>query len=181
MNGISQNGMLGMALNPGFSKVPGKDSIYVAYYYSNQYLRISRFFFNVATTSCSGETTLIEGIPCSPDHTSGRMIIGADNMIYYSCGDPGNNQFNNKCREIRFQNLPSATDIQDHVYTNYAGKILRIGMNGDFPADNPTWNGVRSHIYTIGHRNPQGLVWEKEPSNGSMANTLTPGGRLYSA
>ncbi|QEC40869.1 PQQ-dependent sugar dehydrogenase [Pseudobacter ginsenosidimutans] len=181
VDGISQNGMLGMALHPGFSKVPGKDSIYVAYCYNSQYLRISRFFFNVATASCSGETTLIEGIPSSPDHTSGRMIIGADNMIYYSCGDLGNNQFNNKCREIRSQFLPSATDVQNHVYTNYSGKVLRIAPDGDIPADNPIWNGVRSHIYTIGHRNPQGLVWEKEPSNGSMVTTLTPGGRLYSA
>jgi PQQ-dependent dehydrogenase (s-GDH family) len=181
VTGISQNGMLGMALHPGFSKVPGKDSIYVAYCYNNQYLRISRFFFNFATTTCSNETVLIEGIPCNPDHTSGRMVIGPDNTIYYSCGDQGSNQFNNKCREILSQYLPSASDIQNKLYTRYAGKMLRIAMNGGIPADNPLWGGVRSHIYSIGHRNPQGLVWEKEPSNGSMLTTLTPGGRLYSA
>lgn len=181
VTGISQNGMLGMALHPGFSTVPGKDSIYVAYCYNNQYLRISRFFFNFATTTCSNETVLIEGIPSNADHSSGRMIIGADNMIYYSCGDQGSNQFNNKCREILSQYLPSATDIQNKVYTRYAGKILRIAMNGTIPSDNPEWNGIRSHIYSIGHRNPQGLVWEKERSNGSPFPTLTPGGRLYSA
>lgn len=181
VTGISQNGMLGMALHPGFSKVAGKDSIYVAYCYNNQYLRISRFFFNFATTSCSHETVLIEGIPCNPDHTSGRMVIGPDNKIYYSCGDQGSNQFNNKCREILSQHVPSAADIQNKIYTRYAGKILRIDMDGSIPVDNPEWDGVRSHIYSIGHRNPQGLVWEKEPSNGSPFPALKPGGRLYSS
>lgn len=179
--GISQNGMLGMALHPGFSTIPGKDSIYVAYCYNNQYLRISRFFYNAATDTCTNETTLIEGLPSSPDHSSGRMIIGADQKIYYSCGDLGYNQFGNKCREILSQHLPSASDIQNQTYTRYAGKILRINLDGSIPDDNPQWNNVRSHIFTVGHRNPQGLVWEKEPSNGSPLPTLTPGGRLFSS
>lgn len=183
VDGISQNGMLGMALHPGFSTVPGKDSIYVAYCYNNQYLRISRFYFNFATLSAvaASETVLIEGLPSSPDHTSGRLIVGGDNKLYYSCGDLGHNQFGNKCKEILAQFLPSLTDIQNKTYTRYSGKILRINMDGTVPSDNPLWNGVRSHIFSIGHRNPQGLVWEKEPSNGSPFPTLTSGGRLYSS
>lgn len=181
--GISQNGMLGMALHPGFSTVPGKDSIFVAYCYNSQFLRISRFYFDFATTNIvpSSETVLIEGIPSSPDHSSGRLIIGGDNKLYYSCGDMGHNQFNNKCKEILAQYLPSLTDIQNKNYARYSGKILRIEFDGSIPADNPLWSNVRSHIFTIGHRNPQGLVWQKEPSNGTPFPTLTMGGTLYSS
>jgi PQQ-dependent dehydrogenase (s-GDH family) len=43
--------------------------------------------------------------------------------------------------------------------STYQGKILRINLDGSIPNDNPTLNGVRSHIYTYGHRNPQGLAF----------------------
>lgn len=177
---IKQNGMLGLALHPDFSN--GTDSVYVAYCYNSTSFRISRFKYNGgANPSLTDETYLIEGIPASVDHSAGRMIIGGDNKIYYSCGDQGSNQFGNKCKQILSQDLPTATDITNENYSRYAGKILRINMDGSIPADNPLWNSVRSHIYSIGHRNPQGLVWEKEPSNGVPFPTLVPGGKLFSS
>jgi hypothetical protein len=45
------------------------------------------------------------------------------------------------------------------------GKILRLNLDGTVPANNPT---PGSYVYTLGHRNPQGL-------------TTGPGGRLYSS
>ena len=42
-----------------------------------------------------------------------------------------------------------------------AGKILRINDDGTIPDDNPFDN---SPIYTLGHRNPQGMTWDKEGS-----------------
>jgi hypothetical protein len=65
------------------------------------------------------------------------MIIGADNKLYYSCGDLGNNQFNNRCTEIRSQKLPLQTDIDSHLYELYSGKILRLNFDGSIPVDNP--------------------------------------------
>ncbi len=179
--GIGQNGMLGLAVHPGFATVPGKDSIYVAYCYDWDHIRISRFYFNGTSIPPASETVLLEGIPAGSDHSTGRLIIGADEKIYYSCGDLGRNQFNRKCEEIRSQMLPTVTDMNNEDYTNYSGKVLRINPDGSIPDDNPLWNGIQSHIYTIGHRNPQGLVWQKEPSNGVPYPTLTPGGILFSA
>jgi len=40
-------------------------------------------------------------------------------------------------------------------------------LDGSVPADNPVIHGVRSHVFTYGHRNPQGLV-------------VGPGGRIFS-
>lgn len=177
---IGQNGMLGLALHPDFNN--GTDSIFVAYSYNGSNIRIVRYKYNGgASPSLTNPTTLIQGIPAGGDHSTGRLIIGADRKLYYSCGDLGNNQFNNRCTEIRSQKLPTQIDINNATYTLYSGKILRLNFDGSIPDDNPLWNGVRSHIYTIGHRNPQGLVWEKNPTNGTTYPVLTPGGKLFSA
>jgi hypothetical protein len=33
-----------------------------------------------------------------------------------------------------------------------------MNIDGSIPADNPQFNGVRSHIHALGFRNPQGMV-----------------------
>lgn len=180
--GIGQDGMMGMALHPNFGLGTGQDSIYIAYTRSAGNVRISRFKYNGgASPSLTNETVLIQGIPANGDHSSGRMIIGGDNKIYYTCGDLGANQFANRCSQIRSQTVPSAAEISAANYTNYSGKILRINMDGSIPSDNPLWSGVRSHVYTIGHRNPQGLVWQKYTSNGTVYPTTVSGGVLFSS
>lgn len=181
--GIGQNGMLGLAIHPQFGQNVNKDSIFVAYSYNSSSIRISRFKYNGgASPSLTGETILIQGIPAGGDHSTGRMIIGGDNKLYYSCGDLGNNQFDNKCNPIRSQMLPTAGQISSANYSNYSGKILRINFDGSIPSDNPLWNSVRSHIYTIGHRNPQGLIWQRYPGwcEVGQKHLLMPGGKLFS-
>ena len=38
------------------------------------------------------------------------------------------------------------------------GKILRIGRDGSIPGDNPLISGTRNAVYSMGHRNPQGIA-----------------------
>ena len=180
--GIGQDGMMGMALHPNFGLGTGQDSVFIAYTHSAGNLRISRFKYNGgASPSLTNETILIQGLPANGDHSSGRLVIGPDNKLYYTCGDLGANQFNGKCNQIRSQTLPTAAEVSAANYTNYSGKILRLNMDGSIPGDNPVWGGVRSHIYTIGHRNPQGLVWQKNGTNGTAYPVMTPGGKLFSS
>src|SRR5690606_29590328 len=101
--------------------------------------------------------------------------------LYYSCGDLGHNQFGNRCQPIRSQQDPSASDVTNENYQNYSGKTLRINFDGSIPLDNPVFSGVRSHIFTKGHRNPQGLVWEKTASGGFSFPVAAPGGKLFSS
>jgi len=179
---VGQDGMMGMALHPQFGTGTGQDYIYIAYTYSPGNLRISRFtFVSVPVPALSSEQVLIQGIPANNDHSSGRLIFGADDLLYYTCGDLGYNQFGNKCNEIRSQKLPTAGQVSAENYGLYAGKTLRINTDGTIPASNPLFAGVRSHIYTIGHRNAQGLVTQKSPSNGLVFPTPVAGGKLFNS
>ena len=55
------------------------------------------------------------------------------------------------------QRLPTQQEINDEYYEAYEGKSLRINLDGSIPEDNPEVGGVVSHLYTYGHRNPQGI------------------------
>jgi len=69
----------------------------------------------------------------------------------------------------------------------YWGKIHRIHYDGSIPTDNPVFEGqsAPNSIYSIGHRNPQGLtinpmdgsVWSSEhgPKGGDEINVILPG------
>lgn len=185
---IGQNGMLGMALHKNFKQNTGEDYIYIAYSYNTTNLRISRFTYNIATGQLGSELQLINGISAGADHSSARLVYGADDKLYYSCGDQGANQFNNRCNPILAQELPTLAEVSALNFAKYQGKILRINLDGTIPSDNPLLDpdgagpevAVRSHIFTYGHRNPQGLVFEMNPNSGTVYPTLKPGGYFYS-
>ena len=63
-----------------------------------------------------------------------------------------------------------------------AGKILRINDDGSIPADNPF--GPDSPVYSMGHRNPQGIAWDDDntmyavdigPEKNDEINVIIPG------
>lgn len=171
----SQDGLLGIAFQPNFLKGDGNDNVYLAYTYDvspgaavDRRTKIVRYTYDPVAKTLSNPADLITGLPASTDHNSGRLLLGPDQKLYYSIGDQGNNQFERFCNPIRAQDLPTAIDVAARDWTTYVGKILRLNLDGGVPSDNPVINGVRSHIYSYGHRNPQGLVFG-------------PGGRLFSA
>ena len=85
------------------------------------------------------------------------MKIGPDRKLYYTIGDQGNDQLGNYCVPIESQRLPTQAEIQAKNYAAYVGKSLRLNLDGSIPNDNPEIAGVRSHVFTYGHRNPQGI------------------------
>lgn len=73
----------------------------------------------------------------------GSRITFDDKYLYFGVGDRGHR--------------PNGQDIQTH-----AGTIMRLHLDGSVPKDNPFVgrNGL-DEIYSYGHRNPQGLVYDK--------------------
>jgi len=106
-----------------------------------------------------GETT------GGPRHQGCAVEIDASDHLWLSVGDA---------------NLPAGENAaQDPERLN--GKVLRVELDGSVPADNPFGNAV----FSIGHRNPQGLaiapddaVWEVEhgTDENDEVNRLQPGG-----
>lgn len=165
----AQDGLLGMALHPNLGKGTGEDYVYVAYTYgtsnADERLRIVRYTYTVATNdgTLASPLILIEGLSASNDHNSGKLAFGPDNKLYYTIGDQGVNQFANKCEVSHAQDIPTLVMLNavPPNYNYYEGKTLRINLDGSIPDDNPVINGIRSHIFTYGHRNAQGLVFGK--------------------
>lgn len=164
-----QDGVLGIVAHPDLYANPAtatNNYVYVSYTYSTngletgRRLRIVRMIYNnvagtlTEDTSLNANGTILEGLPASNDHNSGKLAIGPDLMLYYTIGDQGNNQFARNCLPILARQLPTFPDDFD----NYPGKLLRMNLDGTVPSDNPTLGGVKSRVYNYGHRNMQGLA-----------------------
>lgn len=134
------NGLLGMALHPGFSSSP---FVYLVYNYfdAKQSYREKIVRYTYDGTTLTSPMTLVDGIvgKIGGDfiHNGSRLMIGPDMKLYATTGDAN----------LRFT-LP-----QNPFSLN--GKVLRINLDGTIPADNPYNNAV----WTTGHRNAQGLVF----------------------
>jgi PQQ-dependent dehydrogenase (s-GDH family) len=158
-----QDGVLGMAFDPDFNNT---HHIYVAYTYEEDSAegipehktKITRFTYDAATNNISEPLDLINGLSGSGDHNSGRMTFGPDGKLYYTIGDQGKNQLALACLNNQAQHLPTADQVVAKNWTAYEGKVLRLNPDGSIPEDNPEINGVKSHIYTYGHRNAQGIA-----------------------
>ena len=188
-----QDGLLGMALHPNLAQGTGEDYVYLAYTYgttsANESTRIVRYTYSVTSNNglLASPLVLIEGLSGSNDHNSGKLAFGPDNKLYYTIGDQGVNQFDNKCNVNHAQDIPTLAMLNSVPpnYNYYEGKTLRLNLDGSIPDDNPAINGIRSHIFTYGHRNAQGLVFGKNgklyssehgPKSDDELNILQSGG-----
>lgn len=158
-----QEGLLGFAFHQDFASNP---FVYLSYTRDEQGVKLQRLARY--TYSQSGEdgvlndpVTILDDLPATNDHNSGRIVFGPDEKLYYSIGDHGHNQGRNYCDEIRAQFLPSQAEVDAQDWVNYPGSILRLNVDGSIPADNPVLDGVQSHIFSYGHRNPQGLSFSE--------------------
>jgi PQQ-dependent dehydrogenase (s-GDH family) len=142
------------------------DYVYVAYTYDadpgealDHRAKIRRYTYDPVTQKLDTPVDIITDLPA---HNAGRLVYGPDQKLYYSIGDQGSNQFLNACNVIAAQDTPTQSEVTAKDFSKYKGKILRLNLDGTIPTDNPEINGVQSHVYTYGHRNPQGLAFGPE-------------------
>ncbi|HCT81615.1 MAG TPA: oxidoreductase [Micromonosporaceae bacterium] len=129
-------GLLGLAVSPNYAQ----DGFVYAYHTASADNRIVRFRLDSPATV----QVVRSGIPKANIHDGGRIAFGPDGMLYAGTGDANNT--------ANAQNLNTP-----------AGKILRMNPDGTVPPGNPFASSV---VYSLGHRNVQGLAWD-------------PQGRLY--
>ncbi|MGQ9792275.1 MAG: PQQ-dependent sugar dehydrogenase [Anaerolineae bacterium] len=96
-----------------------------------------------------GDEQVLLTMPHGPRHNGCRVLVSPDEhgYLFVSMGDAA-----------------EAERAQD--VNTLSGKILRINRDGSIPSDNPFPD---SPIWTLGHRNPQGLAFQ--PSTGWLWST----------
>lgn len=185
--GPQHEGVLGLALSPNFMKPGGDNYVYASYTYMNgndEHAKIVRFEYDEKTKKLGNEKEILVGFPAGNDHNGGRLRFGPDGKLYYTIGEQGHNQGANFCKKIDAQRIPTEAELAKKDYSSYAGKVIRLNVDGTVPSDNPVIHGIKSHLFTYGHRNPQGLVFvgntlyatEQGPSSDDELNILEAGG-----
>ncbi|MDX2222350.1 MAG: PQQ-dependent sugar dehydrogenase [Rhodospirillaceae bacterium] len=128
-------------------------------------------------------TTLFENASAKPSgqHFGARIAWLPDGTMLVPIGDGGNPPVSLNGEFIRLN--AQKTDM-------HFGKVVRLRDDGQVPADNPfrSQAGARPELWTIGHRNIQGLaydplrnaVWATEHGalGGDEFNRLTAGGNF---
>jgi aldose sugar dehydrogenase len=135
VHSAGEGGLLGIALDPDFAE---NSFVYLYYTYRNGTAvrnRISRFVFE--NEGLTDEVVIVDALPGATIHNGGRIRFGPDGMLYVCVGD-------------------AAAPERAQDPADLAGKILRYRPDGRIPADNPN---PASPVYSLGHRNPQGLAW----------------------
>ena len=80
--------------------------------------------------------------------------------------------------------MPTADELAAKNWIAYQGKSLRLNLDGSIPQDNPEIDGIKSHVFTYGHRNMQGIDFgpdgtlyasEQGPKTDDEVNVLVGG------
>ena len=144
-----ESGLMDISLHPDFAK---NGFVYLAYAYKKdaRAVRVVRYKFTVG--KFTEPKTIIEDIPAAQFHAGTRCRFGPDGKLYVTTGDATDRA------------LAQKTDSLN-------GKTLRLNDDGTVPSDNPFVGkaGYRPEIWTIGHRNAEGLAWQ--PGSGLMFQT----------
>lgn len=184
--GPQHEGVLGMAFGPNFLK-GSSDFLYVYYTMKegdSRWGRLVKILYDRSREQLGKSEIVLDRLPAGDDHNGGRLRLGPDGKLYLTIGEQGHNQFGSYCLPIEAQRIPSVFELENKNWDAYRGKSLRINPDGGIPKDNPMIRGVRSHVFTYGHRNPQGLVFvgnklyscEHGPSSDDELNLLEAGG-----
>jgi len=158
---VFDGGLLGIALHPDFSN---NHLIYVFLTYEengtlwNKILQITE-----SENKLKDAKTIFDKIPGSVFTNGGFLKFGPDKKLYVGTGTVSDSS-----------HLPQDLD-------SLSGKILRLNDDGSIPKDNPFPN---SPVYSLGHRNPQGMTWdnmgqmylaELGPEKNDEINLIKPG------
>ncbi len=136
-----EGGLMGLEFVSGEAAGTDGDWLY-AMFTSTSDNRVLRFPLQGAPGSYAlgaGEE-ILTGLVKAGNHNGGRIKLGPDGKLYVTAGDAGDS-------------------AHSQQYGDLNGKILRIELDGSVPDDNPV---AGSQIWSLGHRNPQGLAWDAD-------------------
>ncbi|MGY0069929.1 PQQ-dependent sugar dehydrogenase [Streptomyces sp. QTS137] len=132
-----EGGLLGIALSPDYAS----DRMVYAYFTSASDNRVVRMIYDEGKPEgerLGAPDTVLRGIPKGVVHNGGRIAFGPDRMLYVGTGESGDTGLSQDEKSL-------------------GGKILRLTPEGEPAPGNPLPD---SAVYSLGHRNVQGLAWD---------------------
>ncbi|MBO0360127.1 PQQ-dependent sugar dehydrogenase [Hymenobacter sp. BT186] len=173
VNPAGQGGLLGLCLDPNFAS---NRMIYWSFSEAisgGNVTAIGKGRLADNEQSIEGATVIYRALPAYSGnlHYGGRVVFDRTGNLVVSTGERSDLQ----------------TRPQAQVASSALGKVIRITKDGQPAPGNPTFAqaGARPELYSIGHRNPQGLaihpttgdVWQGEhgPKGGDEINRLQAG------
>lgn len=100
--------------------------------------------------------TVVDGIPGATTHNGGRVAFGPDGFLWVTTGD---------ALDPALARDPSSL----------AGSVLRVTADGEPAPGNPERDPRDPRVYTVGHRNPQGIAFA--PDGTALLSEHGPEGR----
>jgi glucose/arabinose dehydrogenase len=125
-------GVLGLAVPPA-DLTDGEVTVF-AFVVAGDGNRVVRMTY--ADGRLGAPQTVLDGIPAAEGHQGGRLAAGPDGALYVGTG---------------------ADDRRAQDRRSLAGKILRIGLDGSVPQDNPF---PGSPVWSLGHSSVDGLAFD---------------------
>ena len=141
----NQAGYFDVLPHPQFSE---NGILYLAYAHGTEddnALRIARGTFDGA--ALNDLEVLYDAKPDKDTghHYGGRMVWGSDGKLYFTIGE--GSRYKEKSQDL----------------SSSFGAVVRLNEDGSIPDDNPDFGeGALPELFTKGHRNPQGLVYDAE-------------------
>ena len=175
---VGQGGLLDIRVHPDYSN---NGWIYASYSASNPagggLLKLIRFKLAGNQVQNTEELFVTNGSNTWLGHYGSRIVFDNNNYLYLSIGEGGSTSYGG----------PDAVNNNALNIQSDWGKIHRFKDDGSIPADNPVFvgNPGPTSVYSIGHRNPQGLaihpvtgdIWSSEhgPRGGDELNIIVKG------
>ena len=169
VHAVGESGLMGIAVDVDYA---ANRFVYVcatrdvtSSLWQNEVLR----FTVAADGSWTNLIRLVTGMSAGSNHDGCAVEMDPSGKLWVSMGDAGD-----------------AFSAQDPNDLN--GKILRVNRDGSIPSDNPIMPAAsgRSAVYSMGHRNPQGIAFqpgtgrvyaaEHGPNTDDEVNLIVAGG-----
>jgi glucose/arabinose dehydrogenase len=173
VNAANQGGLLGLAIDPDFTANRMIYWVFAEATTGGNNTAVAKGKLSADEKTIEGATIIYRAKPANAStlHYGGRILFDKTGSLIISTGE----------RSV-LETRPLAQSV-----TAGLGKVIRITKDGQPASGNPTFTqtGALPELYSIGHRNPQGLalnpvtneIWLSEhgPRGGDEINRIKPG------
>lgn len=173
VNSSGQGGLLGLCIDPQFTTNRMVYWVFSEQVAGGNVTAVAKGRLSDSETTIENPTVIYRATPAdnSSAHYGGRIVFDANGNLFVSTGERA---------------WPATRDLAQSVSAGL-GKIVHITKDGKPAPGNPTFStaGALPELYSIGHRNPQGLaihpttgaLWLSEfgPRGGDEINLIRAG------